>query len=134
MKEAVRNLRKSLKLTQKEFALKLGVSQPRITEVESKGFLNDSLKEKIEKTFNVVLTNDKPEITTNSNDLAVQELIKEINFLRNQLEKKDEQIEKKDELISVLSMKYLKFEVSNRPLAHKRSARVGNQMLSRMAA
>jgi transcriptional regulator with XRE-family HTH domain len=127
MIEDVKSLRKSLKLTQQELAERLGVSQSRITMAESKGEMSDSLVEKIEQVFNIKVKPNKPEITTTSNDLAVQELIKEINFLRNQ-------IDKKDNLIDALTEKFLKDEVTNwPPMSPLHNIGVSNHRLLRVA-
>lgn len=106
MGQTVRELRKSLRLTQNEFAERLGVGQSRIASAEN-GDLSEALANKIHDIFGVKVDNSKPEITTTSSDIAVQELINEINFLRNQLVKKDEQIDKILQLV--------KDEVSSQP-------------------
>lgn len=114
MYQSLRELRKSLKLTQKEFADKLGVSQPRIGESESSGFVSDSLKEKIESTFNVVLKSDKKEET--ETPIWVLELLAKIekNWENERLFLLS-QIEKKDKMLDALTEKLVKVEVSNWP-------------------
>ena len=114
MVEEVKRLRKSLKLTQKEFADKLGVSQPRITEVESKGYLSESLKEKIEQTFKVVLKSDKIESVPNP-DWVIELVTRIENDWRRQTEFLQSQLERKDKLIDALTEKFLKDEVANWP-------------------
>jgi transcriptional regulator with XRE-family HTH domain len=114
MYQNIRELRKSLKLTQKEFADRLGVSQPRIGESESSGFLSDALKEKIETTFNVVLKSDKTESTESPN--WVSELLSKIEKnWENERQFLLDQIAKKDKMLDALTEKLVKVEVANWP-------------------
>lgn len=125
MEQTLKELRKSLKLTQEGFANQLGVSQSRIASAE-KGDMSDELSDKIYQKFKVkvITLNNPAKSPTDEMLLKIEQMWKdEIIFLRNQLEAKDK-------MINALTEKFLKFKVSNQPLSRpKRSNRVGNQSL-----
>jgi transcriptional regulator with XRE-family HTH domain len=115
-------------ITMEELARRSGMSKPTIYRMIN-GERNDRnvslMANKLEIDYLWLrsgigfMLGDKPLITTESKDAIVQEFIKQVNFLKSQIQvkdsqikKMDEQIEKKDELITLLSNKFLKLEAT----------------------
>lgn len=112
MNQTVKELRKSLKMTQEVFAEQVGVSQSRIASAE-RGDVSEELVDKIYQKFKIKVTiSDKVAVYPDwVNDLIAKieaAWKEENNFLRSQLEKKDMMIE-------ALTNKFLKFEDINWP-------------------
>ena len=114
MKQTLRDLRKTLKLTQEEFGQRVGVSGPVIVVAEKHGRLSDSLKQKIESEFKIELeTNNN--LTSSDSPAWLDRLESmwkaEVEFLKVQ-------IERKDRLIDAMTEKLVKVEVANWPPMH----------------
>lgn len=88
----------------------IGLSKQAISDIVNGKTLNPrsnviyDLAEKLEINADWLMTGKGemvavPEITTQSTDMAVKELIREVNFLREQLEKRDKQF---DSLLEIL--------------------------------
>jgi transcriptional regulator with XRE-family HTH domain len=111
MNQTVKELRKSLKLTQGEFADKIGVAQSMIARAES-GLVSDLVKDKIESQFRIkLIIPDKPKESSSIEDmlLRIEQIFeKEIEFLKLQ-------IERKDKMLDALTEKLVKVEVANWP-------------------